>query len=266
MGIYNCANTLSQAIESIINQTYGNWELIMCDDASTDNTFAIANKYFKQYPEKIVLIRNEHNSKLAYTLNRCLEYATGEYVARMDGDDISEPERLEKQVQYLKNHPDVDLVGTSMRRFDGNGMADIVFKPEYPDKFTLRMGIPFNHATILTYKHVYDTLNGYTVAERTNRAQDYDLWFRFYHHGFRGDNLLEPLYLVREDLNAIKRRTFKVRWNAFKTTRYGYKLLGYPKHWIIRPLFQMIVKSLIPAKAMLMYREYQKRREKYNIN
>lgn len=96
MGVYNCADTLPEAIESIINQTYSNWELIICDDCSTDETWAVLERYQAKYPEKIKLVKNQINSKLAFSLNHCLKYATGEYVARMDGDDISVPDRFEK--------------------------------------------------------------------------------------------------------------------------------------------------------------------------
>ena len=259
MGIYNCADTLPEAIDSILAQTYTDWELIMCDDCSSDGTCDVAMAYAERFPEKIILLRNEVNSKLAFSLNRCLEHASGEFVARMDGDDISAPERFVKQLSYLREHPDIDLVGTAMQRFSDKGMADIDIKQADPDRFTLHRSIPFNHATIMTYKRVYDALGGYTVAERTNRGQDYDLWFRFYHAGFSGGNIQEPLYLVREDMDAIKRRSFKVRWNAFKTTRYGYKLLGYPKWWIIRPAALMVFKSLVPYRMVAMYRGLQKK-------
>lgn len=258
MGIRNCADTLPQAIESVLLQTYTDWELIMCDDASTDNTYSVADEYRRKYPDKIILIKNETNSYLAFSLNRCLEHASGKYIARMDGDDISMPDRFEKQVAYLKTHPNVDLVGTAMQRFNEEGLADITSVVEHPDKYSMHYCTPFNHATIMTYKRVYDELGGYTVAERTKRGQDYDLWFRFFAANYIGDNIPEPLYRVREDLSAIKRRTFKVRWNAFKTTRYGYKLLGYPKHWIIKPTVEMVVKSLTPFKAIELYRKYQK--------
>ena len=260
MGIYNCADTLPEAIESILAQTYPDWELILCDDCSSDGTYAVAESYANKYPGKILLLRNEVNSWLAYSLNRCLELASGEYVARMDGDDRSLPDRFEKQLSYLRAHPEVDLVGTAMQRFSSRGIADIDRKPEHPDRFTLRTTVPFNHATILTYRRIYDALGGYTVAERTNRGQDYDLWFRFFHAGFSGANMQEPLYLVREDLDAIKRRSFKVRWNAFKTTRYGYRLLGYPKWWIIRPAVSMVFKSLVPYRLIAVYRNWQKMR------
>ena len=104
MGIYNCASTLPEAIDSIINQTYNNWELIMCDDGSVDNTYEIADKYRNQYPKKIVLLKNEKNMGLNYTLNECLKHSSGEYIARMDGDDLSLPTRLEKEVAFLENN------------------------------------------------------------------------------------------------------------------------------------------------------------------
>ena len=94
MGIYNCAETLDEAVNSILGQTETNWELIMCDDGSTDNTYVIAEKYVQQYPNKIVLIRNDKNRGLNYTLNRCLKKAKGKYIARMDGDDLSLSERF----------------------------------------------------------------------------------------------------------------------------------------------------------------------------
>lgn len=261
MGIYNCADTLPEAINSIVNQTYTNWQLIMCDDCSTDDTYEIAKGFAEQYPDKMILIRNEKNMRLAYSLNHCLEYATGEYVARMDGDDISVPNRFEKQVAYLKEHPEIHLVGTQMQQFNETELLNIESRPEHTDRWTLHKIIPFNHATILTYKYVYDKLGGYTVASKTARCEDYDLWFRFFAKGFCGDNIQEPLYMVRENYGAIKRRTFKSRWRAFSVTRDGYKLLGYPKRWLVKEFFVTCIKSFVPSNVAMLYRKMQKRRE-----
>ncbi len=258
MGIYNCADTLPEAIDSIIAQTYTDWELIMCDDCSTDDTYKVAEEYKNKYPEKIILIRNEINSRLAFSLNHCLKYATGKYIARMDGDDISAPDRFEKQIKYLKENPDVDLVGTYIRRFDGNVFADIVTMPTKPNKFTMRNTVPFVHATVMTYKRVYDELNGYTVAKETARAEDADLWFRFFAADFKGVTIPEPLYFVRENVNAIKRRTLKSRWDALKVVRKGFKLLKYPKWWILIPTIKTIFKSITPVWITSIYRWFQK--------
>lgn len=265
MGIYNCASTLKEAIDSILAQTYTNWELILCDDCSTDNTYEIAKQYQQQYPDKIILLKNEKNSRLAYTLNRCLEAATGEYVARMDGDDISVPTRFEKQVAFLESHPDVVLVGTAMQRFTDDGsLGAIAFCEEFPDKDTpYKKGLVFNHATILAYRYVYDELGGYTVSPRTVRGQDRDLWYRFLAAGYKGANMQKALYLVRENEAAIKRRTAKDRWISFQTEIFGYKLLHYKWYRFIKPLVRLS-KIFVPTGVILKYREWQAKKQNKN--
>lgn len=265
MGIYNCAPTLNKAIDSIINQTYTNWELILCDDCSTDDTYHIAQEYQKRYPDKIILLQNEKNSRLAYTLNHCLEAATGEFVARMDGDDISVPERFEKQVDFLREHPDVVLVGTAMQRFyDDGSLGAIAYCEEYPDIDTpYKKGLVFNHATIMAYRSIYNALGGYTVSPRTVRGQDRDLWYRFLASGYKGANMQEPLYMVREDLAAIKRRTAKDRWISFQTEMFGYKLLHYKWFRYYKPLMDL-TKMFVPTALILKYRQWQADRQKSN--
>lgn len=258
MSVYNCEDTLTMAIDSIIDQTYENWEFIICNDCSTDSTQEILDNYALRFPKRFVLLRNEKNMRLAYSLNRCLEQVTGAYIARMDGDDYCAPDRFEKQIRFLTEHPEYDLVGTAMRRFNDKGYADAVIKPENVDKYFLRKDVTFNHATILARRYVFDKLNGYVVSKRTERGQDYDLWFRFFAEGFNGCNLQEPLYFVREDMNAIRRRTFRTRWYAYQTTKVGFKLLGFPKRWLVKPFVTMICKSLTPYWIVSLYREYQK--------
>ena len=121
MGIYNCATTLPEAIDSILAQTYSDWQLILCDDGSKDDTYVVAKAYQERWTNKIILLQNEENMGLNHTLNRCLRVATGEYVARMDGDDVSLPTRLEKEVAFLDAHPEYAIVSTPMIFFDENG-------------------------------------------------------------------------------------------------------------------------------------------------
>ena len=102
MGFYNNESTLARAINSILNQTYDKWELIMCDDGSTDYSYSIAKDYFKKYPDRIKLLQNPKNRHLANALNRCLKVASGEYIARMDADDESLPQRFELQAEFLE--------------------------------------------------------------------------------------------------------------------------------------------------------------------
>ena len=257
MGVYNCAQTLPEAIESILKQTYDNWELIICDDASEDDTCAVAERYQKQYPEKIALLRNDANRKLSYTLNRCLEVATGELVARMDGDDRSHPDRFRREVDYLMAHPDVQLVGTDMQCFDEKGKHRIRHAVSSPEPVILRNRSPFFHATIMTYRSVYDALHGYTVAPRTERAEDLDLWFRFFQIGYAGANIPETLYEVREDQETFRRRTVQGRINGLKTLAWGYRLLGFPARWMVKPVILAGLKSVVPAQAVRWMRQRQ---------
>lgn len=258
MGIYNCEATLAEAIDSILAQTYENWELILCDDASTDGTYAIAAQYAQQYPDKIRLLRNDVNSKLAFSLNRCLKEADGEFVARMDGDDRSLPDRFEKQIAFLRTHEEIAIVGTAMQRFDDNGaLRAVVRSPAHPNRFTPRKGNVFQHATVVGRREVFEALGGYTVLPRTERGQDMDLWFRFLHAGYQGANLPDVLYMVRENEQAIRRRTAHTRWINFQTTIYGYRLLRYPLHWYIKP-FLNLMKILVPIRVMRWIRRRQK--------
>ncbi|MDO5436498.1 MAG: glycosyltransferase family 2 protein [Clostridia bacterium] len=256
MGIYNCADTLPRAIESILHQTYTNWELILCDDASQDNTYEIAEQYRDLYPDKIILIRNEKHMRLAASLNHCLEYASGELIARMDGDDESCPERFEKQMQYLESHPEVDLVGTAIMRVN-DGRYFLLRSVRDPDRYTLRNTLPFHHATILTYKYVYDKVGGYTVAERTRRAEDLDLWYKFYACGFSGNNIEEPLYTFYENKQSIYRRRHADRWQSFLVTVEGFKKLQYPRIWLVKPFATTLVKSVTPYWVFNLYRKCQ---------
>ena len=101
-GIYNCADTLPEAIESILAQTVTDWEWILCDDASSDGTYCVAQTYADLYPQKFILLRNEQNMGLNFTLNRCLAQANGKYIARMDGDDICSSQRFAEELRCLE--------------------------------------------------------------------------------------------------------------------------------------------------------------------
>ena len=248
MGIYNCESTVGEAIASIFQQTYPHWELILCDDGSTDGTYETAKRYAAQRPDQCVLLRNDKNRKLAYTLNRCLHAASGELIARMDGDDISHPDRFEKQVDYLRSHPDIQLVGTGMQAFDESGPVRRLQRRRCPDQGDIRSGVPFFHATILAQRTVFDTLKGYTAAERTDGVEDMEFWFRFYAQGFRGENMAEILYDVRDDLRTARRRTFSRRVRAVQTLAFGYRLLGIPRYRLVFPGLALLAKGLVPPR------------------
>lgn len=252
MGIYNCENTLSDSIESIINQTYENWELIMCDDCSKDNTVVIAEKYVQEYPEKIKLIKNSTNLTLGPSLNRCIKYARGKYIARQDADDISARDRIQAQVDFLESNQDYDLVGTGMISFDASGEHGIRYTKEEPIGNDLLRGTTFAHATILVKAYVMKDLNGYSEELYTKQVEDYQLWFRFFEKGYRGYNLQHLLYYVREDRDAYKRKNLRRRLNEVKVMLEGIGRLKLPIFsyaMVLKP----IVAALIPRTVLRSY-------------
>ena len=253
MGIYNCQDTLRESIESIINQTYDNWELIMCDDMSKDDTYKIAKNYVDKFPNKIKLIKNNKNSGLAFSLNNCLNYVTGEFIARQDGDDLSVENRFEKQVKFLEENKQYDLVASKMISFDENGVNGLrgtsFDEPKISD---LSKSTAFCHATIMAREYVYKELNGYRVNKYTMRCEDVDLWFRFFAKGYKGYNLPEGLYMVRDDLNAYKRRTLKSYIYLMKVNYDGYRIVNMPKKYYIF-LIKPILPALIPKSIMKKY-------------
>lgn len=228
MGLYNCASTLEEAIDSIIAQTYTEWKLILCDDGSFDDTYKIAERYRERYPEKIILLKNDRNMGLNHTLNRCLEYADTEYCARMDGDDISHPERLEKQVEFLDSAPEYAIVSSDMELFDDEGIWGTTNAKEYPCSSDFVKGTPFCHAPCMVRREAYTAVCGYTEDKRLLRVEDYELWIKMYRAGFKGANLKEALYSMRDDRNAINRRKFRYRINEAYVKILAVSRLGLP--------------------------------------
>lgn len=265
MGFYNNEITLSRAIESIVNQTYDNWELIMCDDGSTDKSYIIAEEYRNKFSGRIVLLRNSHNMHLANALNRCLEVSTGEYIARMDADDESVSTRFEKQVNFLSARPDCILCGTGCVIFDEiSGSEKIVECVETPDKYTIYSHTPFNHATIMCHKRLYTELGKYSESSIAIRCEDKDLWYRFFAAGYKGCNINEPLYKVYENESSIYRRTPRSRWNIFLTNIKGYKKLDFPWYWYYKP-FLNVLKILVPRRLLILIKMRRSNRERKNI-
>ena len=258
MGIYNCADTLPQAIKSIQAQTYTNWELILCDDGSTDDTYTVA-KSFSDQDSRIVLLRNTENKGLNITLNRCWKAATGEYIARMDGDDDCVPERFEKQISFLEKHPEFDIVSSPMILFDENGAWGVTTAKEFPQPEDVVNGSPICHAPVMMRKSCLDAVNGYTEDPRMLRVEDVNLWIKLYARGYRCYNLQEPLYRMRNDQNAFNRRKYRYRINSTYVRILGCKMLDLDMACYIKA-FRPMVYGLVPARLRQLIRKRQQSR------
>ena len=247
MGIYNCEETLPDAIGSILSQTYTDWELILCDDGSTDGTFAAAERFALRFPGKILLLKNEKNLGLNKTLNKCLEKATGSYIARMDGDDLCSPERFEKERAVLRANDGIAIVSTAMKVFDENGEWGIVAHPEKPQKKDFLHGSPFCHAPCMMRREALLSVGGYSEGKRLLRVEDYHLWMKLYAAGYTGYNIPEALYSMRDDRAAYKRRKFRFRINEACVKYLCVKQLCLPFYGYLYALKPIVV-GLLPEK------------------
>lgn len=262
MGIYNCEDTLSEAINSILEQTFLDWEFIMCDDGSTDNTLQIANDYAKRFPEKIVVIRNNCNCGLNYTLNHCLEYVRGEYIARMDGDDISLPERLQKENDFLDAHPEYAIVSSSMIFFDSGGDWGENRMIEIPQIRDFVFHAPFHcHAPCMIRKEAYMAVGGYTVDKRLLRFEDCNLWYKLYSKGYRGYNLQESLYKMRDDRAAYHRRTPSSRMRGVYVQYTGFHMVHMPLKYYPYLIVEFLKSLLIVIIPERLYTALHKKKQ-----
>ena len=256
MGVYNAEDTLGEAIESIINQTYQNWELIICDDGSTDGSLTVANSYTDP---RIVVIKNERNRGLGYSLNRCLEKANGSYIARMDADDISMSSRLEKEFIFLRNNPQYGVVSSIITTLNTNwnhSMGRVISEPKAEDFIK---GSPVAHAASMMRRECIDAAGGYSESKDTLRVEDIDLWIKLLLIGCRFYVLDEPLYSIWFNYNSVKRQKLKYRWNGAIVRLKGCKQLRLPaKYYLLS--FRTVFIGLIPAS--IRYRLHVKQLER----
>ncbi len=257
MGIYNCASTLVEALDSLYAQTYQDFKVILCDDGSTDDTYQVAKNYAAGH-DNIILIRNDRNMGLNFTLNHCLEFADTEYVARMDGDDISLPTRFEKEINFLDAHPEYAIVSCPMIYFDESGefaRGKVTFHEPQKEHFVY--GPPFCHAPCMVRREAYETVGGYTVDKRLLRMEDYNLWMKMYAKGFKGYNINECLYAMRDDRNAVRRRDLKAAFHGIYAHYLAHREFSLPYSKLVSYSLKKIGKRLLPDS---IYTKYHKQR------
>lgn len=176
MSVYNGERFLKEAINSILNQTFTDFEFLIINDGSTDRSVEIIESY---EDPRIRLINNEKNLKLIASLNKGISLARGKYIARMDCDDVSMPDRLEKEVNFLENSLDYGLVGTYYTVIDGEGKDQ--YNVSYPSsneliKLFLSLNCPLAHGSIMGRTELFkQNLYG---SEESYAVEDYELWTR----------------------------------------------------------------------------------------
>ena len=205
MPVYNVEKYIGLAIDSILTQTFEDFELLIIDDASTDNTYDIISQYTDK---RIRKIRNNANVGIAASLNKGLAMTDSMYVARMDGDDISKPTRFEKQIAYMRSNSNLGILGSHMELINENG---IVLKEQHKKEghINIKLGLFFGntslaHPSILIKKNELDKYY-LRYDSAYHYAEDYDLYCRASQH-IEFDNYPECLIQYRIHSESVSQK------------------------------------------------------------
>ncbi|EAI3941584.1 glycosyltransferase [Campylobacter coli] len=259
MPAFNRENYISFAIESILNQDYLNFEFIIIDDCSTDATYNIIQEYAKR-DQRIIVLRNKKNKGIVYSLNRCLERSRGKYIARMDDDDISLPERIEKQVNVMEKDISIVVAGTYFKPMDENleffGNWVNVCKHEMI-KLKMMFECPICHPTVMI-RASFLKENNLKYSYKYQYAEDYKLWSDIIQKGGKIINIPEVLLFYRISNSSISRNrlTSKLQKHNSEIIAYHYRqfILGSE----IKSMFLLNhVTPLEFCKKQLIYKAVQ---------
>lgn len=251
MGVYNCKNIelLNKSVDSILNQTVSDFEFLICNDGSSDRTLNELKKIAKK-DSRIKILTYDNNVGLHHALNTCLKVATGEYIARQDDDDLSKPERLKNQLEFLNEHQEYAMVGTCADVFDDEGIWGEYIVPESPKKADFLWNNPFMHPTMMMRKTALVSGGGYREAKETRRCEDYDLFMRLYAKGYKGYNIQEKLYYYRIARDEKgKHRPMKYRVDEMIVRLRGYKDMNMLVKGIPYA-FKPVLIGIIPRKIL----------------
>lgn len=241
---------LRQAVESIIRQTFTGWEMILYDDGSED-VYKDDIYEISCLDDRIRYARNDVHHSLAYGLNEAMKIAKGKYLARMDADDISHPERFEKQFDFLEKNKEIMWVGSNILTIDdgGNKWGERRFSMS-PEKKDFLKYSPYAHPSIIIRRDELLSYGGYDVGKHPYRSEDYELFMRLHAAGEQGKNLQEFLLDYRESEEAYKKRTLYFQIQEACVRLEGFKRLGILNPFTLIYVIKPIIVWFIPNKVI----------------
>lgn len=255
MPVYNAGEFLSEAIESILSQTYKNFKLVIINDNSTDSTPEILRGYKSRYPKIIRLITLKRNIGDSQAANIGFRVARGEFVARMDADDISHPERIAKQVEFMLKHPEIIMLGTQAEIISENGekIGEKIFPTRHKDIYNnYAIYHPMLHPSCLFRRKLLPNKNFlYESGYKPN--DDYYTFFKLLNYG-RFANLPEKLLYYRIHSKNISLQNLKKRfYNTVKIRVIAIIKLGYKPSikCLLAMLVQLVLVSVMQEKTFL---------------
>jgi len=194
---YNCEKFIGKAIQSVLQQTFTDFELIIINDGSTDNTESIIHEFGDQ---RIVYLKNSSNQGLVYTLNKAIAHANGKYTARMDADDICLRERLAKQQTFLDQHEDITAVASTIEFINEQEEITGIWELDRQTIIPAQIRRAMLHQNCIAHPTVMmrsEIIKQMKYKEYQKNIEDYDLWLRLLNHGYKIAKLDEPLLLYR---------------------------------------------------------------------
>lgn len=248
MGVYNPKNKKQflRAVNSIIRQSFRSWELLLYDDGS-DEPYAKLIRDTAALDDRIVYIRSNRNRGLACALNACIRHSSGLYIARMDDDDISSPNRLRRQYDFLETHPRYQWVGSNAELMDQGGVWGFQKMPELPGKKDFLFNSPYIHPSVMFRREVLTNSGGYDISRKNLYCEDYELFMRLHHAGSRGFNIQDPLLRYWEDYDSHKKRTFSRRIREMRVRYHGFQSLGILNGATFYYVLKPILVGAVPA-------------------
>ncbi len=264
MPFYNREKYIAQTIESVLNQTFTDFEFIVIDDGSTDTSAEIVQQFVDKDP-RIILVKNDSNRGISYSRNRGNEMAQADLVAIVDSDDIYLPERFAKQYAYMREHPEISIVGTHAHVIDEDGVRTgdaitYLSTPEEVAKVFFYKG-PFLQPTTMYRKNVVMEIGGY--REKYALIDELDLYFRLLLSGKLGSNIPEFLVLYRKHAQSTEKYFAQKRKLLFALNRemiarfnpqlhfadylfiYGWHTLGAIVPYGIMRKLERLIKKII---------------------
>jgi len=268
--IMSCFNpsdidALHNTVMSLVKQSLEDWELILYDDGSCEPCAGFI-RTAAGLDRRIRYVRSEINHGLAYSLNQCIAIAEGALIARMDDDDLSHPERLEKQVRFLRDHPDAAWVGSQAWLMDANGIWGIHTAPPEPGPKDYLTHSPYIHPSVVFRREALIGAGGYSVSPLTLRCEDYELFMRMTASGLRGYNMPDKLLYYQERRDILTKRSFRncfcemlIRFKGFRSLDL-FSLRNLP--YAVKPMMVWII-SLVPGAAQRIRKRYSAGIETY---
>lgn len=258
MPAYNVEKYVTEAIESILNQTFTDFEFIILNDGSTDNTAKIIEKYAKQ-DKRIKFINNKKNKGFIASLNECLDVAKGEYVAKMDSDDISKPDRLAKQVEFLEIHPDYGMVGCGLQAFQ-----DDTFMRINPPEVRVSDFLFGCKTTIFLARR--EIIEKYHLRFDSDyfAAEDMEFYSRFARYA-KIYNLQEVLYLYRVHGASVSKEKADIQAKTTKKIQYDVANFLFGDKNLIKKYTTLFMWVRILGIPVIKIKTYNMCRSKYYL-